>query len=208
MSVKLSSFVCLSLASFSSDVCDRSSVNCPPVNVAVLMLIFAAEMIKNLGNEQDLNDFLNDDGREPGGAPQVPEEPLVVVPRPQPANKVLPLRPEGTQHGQHNQAPQNGLQSLVVLDEAREEPGHADGRVEVPVRIKAARVAGDVRHVLVEQDQDGQRGTCNDEAEGAVPVEGLGVVHVSEPATDLVLGSLTPVTSVKLSVTHNVNVFF
>ena len=172
------------------------------------MLIFAAEMIKDLGNEQDLNDFLNDDGSEPGGAPQVPEEPLVVVPRPKPADKVLPLRPEGSEHRQHNQAPQNTLQSLVVLDEARQEPGDANGRVEVPVRSEAARVVVNVRNVLVEQDQHGQRGTCNDEAERAVPVEGRGVVHVSQPATDLVLGGLPLVTSVKLSVTHNIKVFF
>ena len=55
---------------------------------------------------------------------------------------------------------------------------------------------------FVEEHPEEGASSSQDQVEGAVPVHGLRVVKVADPAADCVLGSLTSVAAVVLSVTH------
>ena len=157
--------------------------------------------VEDLGEEKDLYDFLDNDGCEPCDAPEIVHQALVVTPGPEVGGEGVPVHVERSKNGNSCKSLQDGKECLVVLDEASEEPCDANGDVHIVMILEAVRIQANLLD-FVENNPDEERTNAHEQAVSTVPVHGLTVIEIADPAAYNALGLGSVITAVVLSVTH------
>ena len=174
--------------------------------MVVVKIVSLVSPVHDSGNEDDLDDTLDQAmGNEDG----TPQEELDVVVGALTGNEVLgdivPLDEEWSEDGDGDKISEDGPHETTIKH-GYHKPAHADGEEHHLNGMEPSGVQGD-ELVVVEEPVGWDDSIAHDQGSQSVPAHGSGVVISSDLTGDTVLDVAASVTTINLCVTH-INYFF